>query len=175
MKSTGMVRRIDELGRIVIPKEIRKSLTIRDGESLEIFIEDEKIILRKISQVIDINNYIKKIIDAIVDTAEINVIVTDRNKINLVTESTQDILDKTISNSLYNYINNRETFNNKEKEKFFITKDDFIEGFVYLTPLIVDGDAIGSIILYTVQAYDEKLALLGKIIAKFVEVKLDIS
>ena len=47
MKTTGVVRRIDDLGRIVIPKEIRRNLRIRDGESLEIFVEDEMIALKK--------------------------------------------------------------------------------------------------------------------------------
>ena len=49
MKSTGIVRRIDELGRIVIPKEIRKNLKIREGDTLEIYVEKSSIILRKFS------------------------------------------------------------------------------------------------------------------------------
>ena len=47
MKATGVIRRIDELGRIVIPKEIRRNLGIRDGESIEIYIENDNIILKK--------------------------------------------------------------------------------------------------------------------------------
>ena len=50
MKCTGVIRRIDELGRIVIPKEIRKSLAIREGESLEIFIENDRLIMTKYSK-----------------------------------------------------------------------------------------------------------------------------
>ena len=49
MKSTGVLRRVDELGRIVIPKEIRKNLKIRDGESLEIFINGDAVVLKKYS------------------------------------------------------------------------------------------------------------------------------
>lgn len=49
MKSTGVLRRIDELGRIVIPKEIRKNLRISNGEALEIFVEEDQIILKKAS------------------------------------------------------------------------------------------------------------------------------
>ena len=51
MKTTGIIRRIDELGRIVIPKEIRKNLRIKNGESLEIYLENDSIILRKYSQI----------------------------------------------------------------------------------------------------------------------------
>ena len=65
MKTTGVVRRIDELGRIVIPKEIRKTLKIKDGESLEIFLEDGNIILRKYSHFDDLKNFYDKFVDSI--------------------------------------------------------------------------------------------------------------
>ena len=51
MKTTGVIRRIDELGRIVIPKEIRKSLRIKNGESLEVYLDGDSIILKKFSQI----------------------------------------------------------------------------------------------------------------------------
>ena len=47
MKATGIVRRVDDLGRVVIPKEIRRTMNIREGEALEIFIEDKKVIFQK--------------------------------------------------------------------------------------------------------------------------------
>ena len=66
MKSTGVVRRIDDLGRIVIPKEIRRSLRIREGDSLEIYSEgSEGITLRKYSQVESIESFINQYVEAI--------------------------------------------------------------------------------------------------------------
>ena len=62
MKTTGVIRRIDELGRIVIPKEIRKNLRIKDGENIEIFIEGENIILKKHSMLDKIKEDSKKIV-----------------------------------------------------------------------------------------------------------------
>ena len=60
MKATGVVRRIDELGRIVIPKEIRKTLRIREGENLEIFLDDqENIVLKKYFPILTVNKYKK--------------------------------------------------------------------------------------------------------------------
>ena len=56
MKTTGIIRRIDELGRIVIPKEIRKNLRIKNGESLEIYLENDSIILKKYSQIESLKN-----------------------------------------------------------------------------------------------------------------------
>lgn len=59
MKSTGVVRRVDDLGRIVIPKEIRRTLRIRDGESLEIFVDREMIALKKFSKMTDMDEISK--------------------------------------------------------------------------------------------------------------------
>lgn len=56
MKSTGVLRRIDDLGRIVIPKEIRKHLKIKNGESLEIFIHDDTVVLKKYSYMSDMED-----------------------------------------------------------------------------------------------------------------------
>ena len=63
MKSTGVVRRVDDLGRIVIPKEIRRTLRIRDGESLEIFVDREMITLKKFSKMSDMNEVAKELVE----------------------------------------------------------------------------------------------------------------
>ena len=63
MKSTGVVRRVDDLGRIVIPKEIRRTLRIRDGESLEIFVDREMIALKKFSTMTDMDEISKQCSD----------------------------------------------------------------------------------------------------------------
>ena len=63
MKSTGVVRRIDELGRIVIPKEIRKTLKIKDGELLEIFLDGGNIILKKYSHFDNLKDFYDKFIN----------------------------------------------------------------------------------------------------------------
>ena len=62
MKSTGIVRRIDDLGRIVIPKEIRKNLKIRDGDSLEIFTNESSIVLKKFSLMDDMISIANKLV-----------------------------------------------------------------------------------------------------------------
>ena len=65
MKSTGVVRRVDDLGRIVIPKEIRRTLRIRDGESLEIFVDREMIALKKFSKMSDMDDVSKELVEII--------------------------------------------------------------------------------------------------------------
>ena len=68
MKSTGVVRRIDDLGRIVLPKEIRKTLRIREGESLEIYTNEEEIILKKFTSASDLKETSQSLIDTIANT-----------------------------------------------------------------------------------------------------------
>ena len=80
MKTTGIIRRIDELGRIVIPKEIRKNLRIKNGESLEIYLENDSIILKKYSQIESLKNVSIDYVEAFNQIIKHNIIVTDRNK-----------------------------------------------------------------------------------------------
>ena len=98
MKSTGVVRRIDDLGRIVIPKEIRRSLRIREGDSLEIYSEgSEGITLRKYSQVESIESFINQYVEAIYSTAKKEIIVTDTEKVIAAAGSfRKDIIGKKI-------------------------------------------------------------------------------
>ena len=81
LKSTGVIRRIDELGRIVIPKEIRRHLGIRDGESLEIFTEENQIILKKYSKVLEYADLSNKLCEIISSVMNFSMIITDRDKI----------------------------------------------------------------------------------------------
>ena len=80
MKSTGVVRRVDDLGRIVIPKEIRRTLRIRDGESLEIFVDREMIALKKFSKMSDMNEVAQELVEIINATINKTVLITDRDR-----------------------------------------------------------------------------------------------
>ena len=61
MKQTGVVRKIDELGRIVLPKEIRRNLGIKDGESLEIFVDEKGVYLQKYSKISNLKEISKEL------------------------------------------------------------------------------------------------------------------
>ena len=76
MKATGVVRRIDDLGRIVIPKEIRRSLRIHEGDSLEIYIEGkDTVILKKYSLVESVNNFITQYVESLYASSKKEIIV----------------------------------------------------------------------------------------------------
>ena len=77
MKTTGVIRRIDELGRIVIPKEIRKSLRIKNGESLEVYLDGDSIILKKFSQIESLESISVDYVEAFNQIIKHNIIVTD--------------------------------------------------------------------------------------------------
>ena len=82
MKATGVVRRIDDLGRIVLPKELRRTMRIKEGESLEIYTDgDNKIVLKKYSPVNQMTDFVKEFTESMSTTNKRNIIITDNEKI----------------------------------------------------------------------------------------------
>ena len=143
MRTTGVVRRIDDLGRIVIPKEMRRTLRIHDGESLEIFVEDEMIALKKYSSMSDLNDISNDLSNTINKVLLKEVLITDRDK---VISSSGNLKgkyqEKNISKYLEEKLANRETVIEKSvKEVEFV--DGQIEKCSYtISPIIMNGDAI---------------------------------
>ncbi len=151
MRTTGVVRRIDDLGRIVIPKEMRRTLRIHDGESLEIFVEDEMIALKKYSSMSDLNDISNDLSNTINKVLLKEVLITDRDK---VISSSGNLKgkyqEKNISKYLEEKLANRETVIEKSvKEVEFV--DGQIEKCSYtISPIIMNGDAIGTVVIFTV-------------------------
>ena len=102
MKATGIVRRIDDLGRVVIPKEIRKTLRIREGDSLEIYTDKEgEIILKKYSPIVELGELAKQYVDSLAQTSGGIVAVTDRDHFIAVSSSgKKELLQKPISKEM---------------------------------------------------------------------------
>lgn len=175
MKTTGVVRRIDELGRIVVPKEIRKTLKIRDGESLEIFLEDGNIILKKYSHFDDLKDFYNKFVASISSSIDKTVLITDRCSVIAGAGSLKNnYIDMDISSDVDRIIEERTNAFSYVKSSFSIVKDrkDII-GYV-ICPIIVDGDAIGSIIIVSdfcdLDSFDESSAIVySKFLSKYIE------
>lgn len=110
MKATGIVRRIDELGRIVVPKEIRRVLRIREGDPLEIFTDkDGEIVLKKYSPIGELSAFAQEYVDAIAASLGCGVCVCDRDQIIAVAGiSKKDLLGKSLHRELEDAINDRE-------------------------------------------------------------------
>lgn len=171
MKSTGVIRRIDELGRIVIPKEIRKNLNIREGENLEIIIDNNNIILSKHSPLVNIENIITKIKENLSDVINDTIIITDREKV--IASSDDTLMGKDI-NSFAEYIDNREIYISKELQSFIIGKDS-LSGYFTVIPIISFSDCFGLIIIISENNIKKENELLGKLVSKIISNKIDIS
>lgn len=159
MKATGIVRRIDDLGRIVVPKEIRRTLRIREGDPLEIFTDREgEIILKKYSPIGELSQFAKQYADSLAQTTGHIVCIADRDQLIAASgTSKKDYIGKSVSKELEDVINERENVLAAKDEKSYvkITNDEDGEyTYQVISPIITEGDAIGAVIILT---KDEKI------------------
>ena len=167
MKSTGITRRIDDLGRIVIPKEIRKNLKIRENEVLEIFIENENIILKKFSSLDDMDKILERFIEVLEDITLNNVLITNREKIIGTSKRKEyDYLNKDINKNIVDIIETKDNLLSTGKIEFINNKE--IEVNYYIKPIINNGDTFGSIIIFGNKQIEEKDTLAVDIISKLI-------
>lgn len=175
MKTTGIIRRIDDLGRIVIPKELRRSLRIKNGESLEIFVDNQDIVLKKYSPLESIEEAAFKYVESFNKVINHSVVVTDKDKVIAVSGILKKkYLGKPISEFTERSIERRDSFVERQKKIFSFV--DGVEDFGYysFSSIIYNGDTIGSVIIISVESpileSEEKLAvILSKLLSdKFV-------
>ena len=154
MKATGVVRRIDDLGRVVIPKEIRKTLRIKEGDPLEIFTDKEgEVILKKYSPIGELSEFATEYAETLAKTTGHIACITDRDTVIAVSGgSKKEFLEQGISEELEKIMEDKEKYTSKENNDISvpITKNDnrerkFNSQVVY--PIISDGDTIGTVIL----------------------------
>lgn len=151
MKATGIVRRIDDLGRVVVPKEIRRTLRIREGDPLEIFTDREgEIILKKYSPIGELSLFAKQFAESIAQTTGHIAMVTDRDQfIAVAGTSKKEMLGKPVSRELENLMSERENVVAVKGEKGYIpigVEDDDYEQQAIM-PIISEGDVIGAVLI----------------------------
>ncbi len=173
MKSTGIVRRIDELGRIVIPKEMRKKLKIKDNDYFEIFVRDENIVLQKYSEMDGLENLLNLYSKILKQLTDKNIIITDKQKILSSSYNDFSSLNDDISEELEDILNNRNKYYKDDKETLNISNNFTVENFCYIIPLIINGDISGSIIMISndeITEYDKiSLQIVSKILTNYIE------
>lgn len=152
MKATGIVRRIDDLGRIVVPKEIRRTLRIREGDPLEIFTDREgEIILKKYSPIGELSQFAGEYAESLAHTTGYLVLITDGDHVVAASGSgKRDFEGKPISGQLEEIIGERKSLVASDDEKTFVklTADDAGEYRQQaISTIICEGDAIGAVIL----------------------------
>lgn len=151
MKATGIVRRIDDLGRVVIPKEIRRTLRIREGDPLEIFVDREgEVILKKYSPINELSSFAKEYAEALFDSLHNPVLVCDRDEIIAVAgDSKKDYLNKNVGEKLGKAIEDRSTTMETETTTLEILEGKEEELISYtVSPIIANGDPIGCVMMY---------------------------
>jgi AbrB family transcriptional regulator (stage V sporulation protein T) len=148
MRTTGIVRRIDDLGRVIIPKEIRRTLRLREGDPMEIFTDkDGEVILKKYSPIGELGDFAQSYADSLFKTIGIPCFVSDRDTIIAVSGlSKRDYLAKSISPILERIIDDRKLFKSTVGEKIDIINgqsSSFWVSIIY--PIITEGDPVGAI------------------------------
>ena len=152
MKATGIVRRIDDLGRVVIPKEIRRTLRLREGTPLEIFTDREgEIILKKYSPMMELNAFAGQYADAMAQATGLMVCITDRDQVIAAAGcAKKELLQKPISRQLEHVIQERATVQaGKDDRNYVEVSAEDMEGVTaqVVTPIICEGDAIGAVVI----------------------------
>lgn len=161
MKATGIVRRIDDLGRVVIPKEIRKTLRIKEGTPMEIYTDREgQIILKKYSPIGELNTFAREYVEALVQTTGLAACITDRDLVVAAAGSgSRELEGKEISSDLDAVIAGRKgrMVSQDSRENISVISDAmdlFCQKMIQ--PILCASDAIGAVILLT---KSEKTAL----------------
>ncbi|TDX51260.1 stage V sporulation protein T [Orenia marismortui] len=154
MKATGIVRRIDDLGRVVIPKEIRRTMRIREGEPLEIFVDrDGEVILKKYSPIGELGEFAQEYVDSLSEVTGHMACVLDRDAIVAVAGAKKNkFIDKPVSSISEEVMKSGETkvINEKTDEIFcegIYGEEDSIFTAQVIVPIISGGDSIGAVVL----------------------------
>lgn len=166
MKATGIVRRIDDLGRVVIPKEIRRTLRIREGDPLEIFVDhDGEVILKKYSPMSELGDFAKEYAESLADNSGKLAIISDRDAvIALAGGPKKDFLDKRILAAPERAMEFRQTIIEQSKNEPLVEGQNAAVGPYVIAPIIAGGDPIGTVILV-----DKDQGSLGDVEVKLAE------
>lgn len=161
MKATGVVRRIDDLGRIVLPKELRRTMRIKEGESLEIYTDGtDRIILKKYSPVQNVNDFVEEFVESLYASNKKDIIITDNEKVIAYAGNfKQDISNKRISMRLEEKINKRQTQVVDKAENFEFLENYNIPKAAIIKPINVLGDISGSVIVLSDSITDVEKSL----------------
>ncbi|NLW23683.1 MAG: stage V sporulation protein T [Clostridia bacterium] len=158
MKATGIVRRIDDLGRVVIPKEIRRTLRIREGDPLEIFVDREgEVILKKYSPIGELGEFAKEYADSLHEAIGHIACIADRDQIIAVAGGAKkEYLNKPIGSTVEKVMEERRAIILNDPSDNPYIKDEGEENGIearftsqVIAPIIAEGDPIGAVIIGT--------------------------
>lgn len=159
MKATGIVRRIDDLGRVVIPKEIRRTMRIREGDPLEIYTDHEgEVIFKKYSPIGELGTFASQYAETLSKTCGLSVVITDRDAVIACSGvPKKDFSEKRISADLEKIIENRQFYCFSDGNSFPVSPDIRSEHFISCAmPIITEGDIIGCVVSLSIDTDNQK-------------------
>ncbi len=166
MKATGIVRRIDDLGRVVIPKEIRRTMRIREGDPLEIYTEkDGEVIFKKYSPMGELSSFAEQICQSMQKTAEYTAAVCDRDSVIAAAGAgKKEIMDKHISAELEEIMEGRRAYRAEPGgRRVPVTDAESAPAAAVAVPILSEGDVLGCVVFLErgdgVRAGDTELKL----------------
>lgn len=149
MKATGIVRRIDDLGRVVIPKEIRRTMRIREGDPLEIFTDREGgVIFRKYSPVGELGDFASQYAETLYKTSGFPICITDKDSIIAIAGAAKkDLYEKPLSSEIEKVMEEKTAFVCSDGKNLPVTdqSDKYNAGVV--SPIVSEGDVIGNVVV----------------------------
>ncbi len=150
MKATGIVRRIDDLGRVVIPKEIRRTLRIKEGDPLEIFTDREgEVIFKKYSPIGELGDFASDFAESIARAVQSAVCITDRDTIIAVSGAPKkELFERRISSGLEQIMDEKVAYSMKNPASAIKVTDSHDKYNIGVAmPIISEGDTIGSVVI----------------------------
>ena len=169
MNCSGIIRKVDELGRIVIPVEVRRILNIKEGEIIEFNIDNENIILKKKSPVESYINLICEVGNNIDLNSDSDYMITDREKI--ITSSNNIFVNKKLNNELINLLNNHEELSKLDNIEIDGVR---INSTAYVFPYYYENDIAGFLIFYNIYNVDNYKKL-AKFICNYLRNKISLT
>lgn len=157
MKATGIVRRIDDLGRVVIPKEIRRTLRIREGDPLEIYTDiGGEVIFKKYSQMGELSSFASQYTDVLYKAASLPTVICDKDHIIAVSGfPKKEFLERRITSTLDDLMEQRKIFIASDPNQKILPIEGVEKLASIIFPIISSGDIMGAIISF----FDESFKL----------------
>ena len=157
MKATGIVRRIDDLGRVVIPKEIRRTMRIREGDPLEIYTgAGGEVVFRKYSPVGELSSVSGQYAEAVATGTKLGIVISDRDRLVAAAGiSKKDVIDREVSAELEEIMESRQPYVFEEGKKRLPLTIDGPQTMLAVYPIISAGDLSGAVILVPTAAKNE--------------------
>lgn len=149
MKATGIVRRIDDLGRVVIPKEIRRTMRIREGDPLEIYTDTNgEVIFKKYSPMGELAEFTSQYTEILYKALSMPVIITDRDHV--VTSmgvSKKEYSERRVSSALENIMENRRGYTAQTTDSALYPIEGIDRAACIAIPIIGSGDVSGCVVV----------------------------